>query len=140
MSVLNQPIELKIPAKPEYVSIARLIAAAFAGLLGFDSEAVDDIKIAISEACTSAIIHLHKQAEDEEKLIDVLLYVAANKLLLDIKYSLREVTPLEKTAAQLYDRDLGMSVLTSLMDKVEIIKVKGNGVIIRLLKKIPAYS
>ncbi len=46
-----------LPNKPEYVSLVRLAASGIAGRMGFDVETVEDIKLAVAEACTNAIKH-----------------------------------------------------------------------------------
>ncbi len=56
-------IELEIPAKPRYVGVARLITSSLARMQNFREEAIDDLKIAISELCTNAIIHTSNQGE-----------------------------------------------------------------------------
>ena len=40
----NDIIILTVPAKPEYVMVARLTSAAFASRLGFDIDQIEDIK------------------------------------------------------------------------------------------------
>lgn len=53
---MTQVIELEIPALPEFVGIARMAVAALAGVRpGLEYERVDDLRIVVSEACTSAI-------------------------------------------------------------------------------------
>jgi serine/threonine-protein kinase RsbW len=53
---LTQVVELEIPALPEFVGIARMAVAALAGVRpGLDYDRVDDLRIVVSEACTSAI-------------------------------------------------------------------------------------
>lgn len=52
---MADPMELELPATPEFVSTARLFAAEASRHLGATEETVADLKIAISEACTSAI-------------------------------------------------------------------------------------
>lgn len=42
---------LEIPADPAYVATARLFSAAVGRQLGLEEERVDDLKLAISEAC-----------------------------------------------------------------------------------------
>ena len=52
----GQVVELEIPARAEFVSLARLLVSAMASsdtLL--PDERIDDLKIAVSEACTNAI-------------------------------------------------------------------------------------
>jgi len=49
-------VELEIPARPEYVGIARMAVGALAGIRpGLAYERIDDLRIVVSEACTSAI-------------------------------------------------------------------------------------
>jgi serine/threonine-protein kinase RsbW len=53
---LTQVIELEIPALPEFVGIARMAVAALAGVRpGLEYDRVDDLRIVVSEACTTAI-------------------------------------------------------------------------------------
>ncbi|MGH9041279.1 MAG: ATP-binding protein [Acidimicrobiia bacterium] len=53
---MTQVVELEIPALPEFVGIVRMAVAALAGVRpGLDYDRVDDLRIVVSEACTSAI-------------------------------------------------------------------------------------
>jgi anti-sigma regulatory factor (Ser/Thr protein kinase) len=53
---MDRVIELEIPARPEFVGIARMAIGALAGIRpGFAYERIDDLRIVVSEACTSAI-------------------------------------------------------------------------------------
>ncbi|MGH7777180.1 MAG: ATP-binding protein [Candidatus Dormibacterales bacterium] len=47
--------ELKIPAEPEYISIAKRVAIALGSIIGFPLEDLDEISIAVAQACDSAI-------------------------------------------------------------------------------------
>jgi anti-sigma regulatory factor (Ser/Thr protein kinase) len=47
--------ELRIPAAPAYVLVAKRAAAGFAYVAGLDIEAVDDLCIAVAQACENAI-------------------------------------------------------------------------------------
>lgn len=48
---MNDPntISLNLPAKAEYVSVARLTASGISSSMGFDFDAIEDIKVSISE-------------------------------------------------------------------------------------------
>ena len=48
-------IELKLPFKAEFVSVARLTASGVASRAGFNSEDVEDIKEDIDQALRSAV-------------------------------------------------------------------------------------
>jgi hypothetical protein len=47
--------ELRIPADPEYIVVAKRAAAGFGCVAGFGVEAVDDLVIAVAQACENAI-------------------------------------------------------------------------------------
>jgi anti-sigma regulatory factor (Ser/Thr protein kinase) len=75
---LDHVIELEIPARPEFVGIARMAVGALAGIRpGLAFERIDDLRIVVSEACTSAIEmmppggHLHLRCIDGPKTLEV---------------------------------------------------------------------
>jgi anti-sigma regulatory factor (Ser/Thr protein kinase) len=47
--------ELKLPAEPEYISAAKRVASCLGSTLGFSLEELDDLSIAIAQACDSTI-------------------------------------------------------------------------------------
>ncbi len=47
--------ELRIPADPRYIVVAKRAAAGFAYIAGFGVEAMDELGIAIAQACENAI-------------------------------------------------------------------------------------
>lgn len=49
-------VELQIPSRPEYVGVVRLAVASLARQAGMGEEAVDELRIALSEACTTAVM------------------------------------------------------------------------------------
>jgi serine/threonine-protein kinase RsbW len=51
----HDTVELKIPGRAEWVAVARLAVAAVASRLHFSVDEIEDIKLAIAEACTNAI-------------------------------------------------------------------------------------
>jgi serine/threonine-protein kinase RsbW len=53
---MGEVVELEIPARPEYLALARLlVAAAVAGDPMFPEDRLDDLRLAVSEACTNAM-------------------------------------------------------------------------------------
>ena len=48
-------VEVQIPPRPEYVGVVRLALGSLARTAGMDEESIDDLRIAISEACTNAV-------------------------------------------------------------------------------------
>lgn len=61
------PVEMSIPAGTAYVGIIRLAIGSLARAAGFDEERIDDIRIAVSEACTNAVL-AHEEAGSTEAI------------------------------------------------------------------------
>ena len=49
-------VQLEIPPRSPYVGVVRLTMSALARSAGIDEEKVDDLKIAVSEACANAVL------------------------------------------------------------------------------------
>jgi serine/threonine-protein kinase RsbW len=47
--------ELRIPADPQYIVVAKRAASAFGSVAGFGVEALDELSIAVAQACENAI-------------------------------------------------------------------------------------
>ncbi|MEA2646145.1 MAG: hypothetical protein QOE92_1228 [Chloroflexota bacterium] len=57
----HQPVagtvsELKIPARPEFIIVAKRAAGALGTAAGFSLEGIDDLNIAVAQACEKAIV------------------------------------------------------------------------------------
>ena len=53
-------VELRFSALPAHVRTARLVAAAVARRSGVDEAVLDEVRLAVGEACSRAV-HLHRQ-------------------------------------------------------------------------------
>jgi anti-sigma regulatory factor (Ser/Thr protein kinase) len=68
---MDRIVELQIPARPEFVGIARMAVGALAGIRpGLAYERIDDLRIVVSEACTSAIEGLGEDSELRLRCVD----------------------------------------------------------------------
>jgi serine/threonine-protein kinase RsbW len=66
---MGRIVELEIPARPEYLSLARLVVAAAASIEPtFRDDRIEDLRIAVSEATTNAIA-AHTELEGEERIV-----------------------------------------------------------------------
>src|SRR5881397_221281 len=63
-------LELEIPARPEFVALVRLVVSSVASTRRvLAEERIDDIKLAVSEACTNAIEAHDAVARDEHVVV-----------------------------------------------------------------------
>lgn len=133
-------IEVKFPARAEYVSVIRLMVSGIAHRMGFDYDAIEDIKIAVAEACTNAVNHAYEHDKGEVKircevLEDRLVFsVKDDGQGFDINRVQAQVGPIEKEQRieDLDEGGLGLFLMKSLMDNVEI--QKDNGVVVKMSK------
>jgi anti-sigma regulatory factor (Ser/Thr protein kinase) len=51
----NTVAELKIPAQAEFINVAKRVASSLGGKMGFSLEDLDELNIAVTQACDSAI-------------------------------------------------------------------------------------
>lgn len=52
-------LEMKVPAKAEYVGVVRLTVSGIANRMGFSYDEIEDIKVAVAEACTNVVTHAY---------------------------------------------------------------------------------
>ncbi|MDM8521445.1 ATP-binding protein [Anaerolineales bacterium HSG6] len=76
----NRVVELKIPSELGYEKIAREAVAMVARRLDFGEDKIDDIKTAISEACTNAI----RYGSGGDSRMKVVVVLTADDTKLDI--------------------------------------------------------
>lgn len=121
-------IELSLPVNPAYVSAARLTASSVANRMGFNIEEIEDIKAAVSEACTYLIKrNLHcgsKMFRIQFKLI---------KSSLEINLTSEK----SNNSKDVYDDDsLGIMMIEALMDKIFVDDDNMSKIKISMLKNL----
>jgi len=71
---LDSPsVRLTIPAKAEYITIARLALSGLSGLRPLGEEALGDMKLAVTEACTNSVRHGYHEGEGTVEVVYELL-------------------------------------------------------------------
>ncbi len=129
----NDVITLRLPSKAEYVSIARLAASVLSNTIGFDIEQIDDIKVAVGEACNNAV--LHGKCEDE--VYEINFKVSQDKIQIEVRdngIGFDEEKYEEPDLGNLRGNGLGIYIMKSLMDEVDILPNKNEGTILKLIK------
>ena len=57
MAAMEELVCLDVPAQPAFVGVARSVIATVATAIeGLDDDRIDDLRLAVSEACTSAVV------------------------------------------------------------------------------------
>ncbi|MDR0885803.1 MAG: ATP-binding protein [Clostridiales Family XIII bacterium] len=132
-------LKIKIPIKSEYVSTVRLTISSVAARVGFDVEALDDIKVAVSEACSNVILH----GTDQDEFYSVEVEVLDDKLIisvLDNAGGFDLETYCEPVLDDPKQGGLGIFIMRALMDEVSVHSEPGEGTIIRMSKYLPVRN
>lgn len=135
-------IKMILAAKDENVAVARLAAAAVGGQLKFSLSELEEIKVAVSEGVTNAIIHGY--CGDEQRLVEVTLAIKDNNLsirIVDEGIGIEDVAKaMEATYTSVVDRmGLGFVFMQSFMDDLEVLSEQGRGTTL-IMKKRPSAA
>ncbi|WP_262428165.1 ATP-binding protein [Paratissierella segnis] len=106
----NDSVFLTIPNKPDYISMVRLTTSSLANKLGFDFDTIEDIKVSIGEACINSLQFCHKGS------ISIVYESYIDKLTIKVS-NCKDNIP--KEIEEKKDRELGILIIKSLMDKVD---------------------
>ncbi|MDR7074888.1 anti-sigma B factor RsbW [Fictibacillus barbaricus] len=128
MRTASDYIEMNVPAKPEYVGVVRLTISGLANRMGFSFDEIEDIKIAVSEACTNVVNHAYKDVEKGQVRIACNIYEDCLEITVvdqgnsfDVESISENLGPVDgKSVDQLNEGGLGLFLIDTLMDKVEI--------------------
>ncbi len=132
---MSEKITIKLPCKKEYVVIARMTAAIVASQLSLDIEQIEDIKMAVSEACNNAIQHSHGL----DDFFNVIYGADRQKLTIEISdngsgFDLNSYR--KPDLEELKDGGLGIFIMRSLMDEVLIESQPNIGTVVKLIKNL----
>lgn len=127
-------VELRIPSKAEWVAVARLAVAAVANRLNFSIEDIEDVKLAVAEACTNCIQH----ASGSEQ-IEITCETEAEALTVRVR-DFGQGTRADQIQSRRVDEPrvggLGVFLIRSLMDSVEYDVNPENGTNLVMVKKV----
>src|SRR3954464_9369815 len=86
-------VELTIPGKPEYVGVARLAILGVASRMRFSYDEVEDIRLAVGEACTRSIDRLNGGLEAEAHRVVLRCLIDSNRLTIEVQNPLVPAPP-----------------------------------------------
>ncbi len=123
---------------PVNVGLARVTVAAFAAQLNYTVSELDDIKGAVSEAVSNAIIHGYQGAPDQ--LVRVTAVVRGDELEIVVEDGGKGIGNLAEALRPGYTSGverlgLGFSFIRSLMDTLDVQTVPGRGTKVLMTKR-----
>jgi serine/threonine-protein kinase RsbW len=131
-------VELKIPGRAEWVAVARLAVAAVASRLRFSVDEIEDIKLALAEACTNAI---QSAGGQDAGVIEIVCDAREDELRVTVRDSGAGIH-LEPVRAGGLDEgrteELGVFLIRALMDSVDYTSDPRRGTELVMIKRVSA--
>jgi len=142
--MFENKMELIFSAISENEAFARVAVASFAARLNPTLAEIMDIKTAVSEAVTNAIIHGYEEtSDDEENTVKLRCRIAGQEIFIEISDTGRGIKDIEQAREPLYTSKpdtersgMGFTVMEEFMDGLDIVSHVGQGTTIFLRKII----
>ena len=136
----DNEMKIEFLSKSNNEAFARIAVAAFIAQLDPTIEELADIKTAVSEAVTNAIIHGY---EEEIGIVKLTCKISKNEVFIEISDTGKGIEnvelakqPLYTTKANLERSGMGFTIMESFMDNVEVESVLGIGTKVTMSKLI----
>ena len=138
--ILEPYFHLEYDSSSPNEAFARAAVGAFAARLDPTLEELDDIRTAVSEAVTNAIIHGYAQEEGavclNARLSGNLLTVSVEDHGVGMADIRQAMMPLYTSRPDLERSGLGFTLMESFMDSVDVVSTPGSGTTVTMTKKL----
>ena len=130
---MSNVINMTVPGNPDYIKVCRNTAMAAASVMKLDVDAVDEIGMAVYEACKAITCHGH---DCWAKTYTINIEMLDENLTITVQATgQHDVEKCKKICLDCpKEGDLGIAIIKSIMDKVEIEKEGNNSKKITMVK------
>ena len=139
-------LSLTFSSIPDNVSVARMLIASLGSQLDLSINDIEEIKVAVSEAVSNAIIHGYGNRED--CLVQLIINIDEESFAIRIKDKGCGIPDVEKAMQPAYSTDpermgLGFVFMQSFMDELQVESTVDQGTtvsMVKFLKQNPTSS
>ncbi len=135
---MKEEMKLEFDAISENEGLARVVIAAFLTRLDPTLEQLQDVKTAVSEAVTNAVIHGYEEKGGKIQMTATLengqLSLSISDKGVGIENVQEAMQPLFTTRPEGERSGMGFSFMEAFMDRVEVESSPGNGTIVHMWK------
>ncbi len=125
MSDDGPDLELSLPARPENVAVVRHVLGGVGDVLALHPEVLDDIRLAVSEACANVVVHAYP---DDDGLLLVQVYTRADSLDVRVRDQGTGMAPRTDSPGL----GVGLPLIASLARTLELSAPAGGGTEVRM--------
>ena len=132
---LDPVVRLTIPARPEYITLCRLALTGLSRLRPLSDETLADLKLAITEACSNSVRHAYP---DDHGRVEITYKLTGETLEVEVCDEGEGFEPEAsgQAAAELSEGGLGIAIIRSIADELEIGPREGGGSRLRFVKNL----
>ncbi len=139
MSSDKTKYQLKIPGQTDNLELIRLFVSAVADKIGFETDDVSKIELAVDEACANVIKHAYLKETKEP--IDIVIEIDYKKIAIIITdhgkgFDVKKISrkDVKEYIAEMRVGGLGIYLMKALMDEVEFNSKPGITTQVRMVK------
>lgn len=137
----DNSVILKVKSIGENVSLVRMVASGFLFPYDLTFEALDEIKIALSEAVSNCMIHGYEGDENQE--VTVVMQVKARQLSIEVEdtgIGIADISQAMEPAFSTREEHMGLGFvfMQTFMDQIEVLSEPGKGTKVVMYKLLPA--
>jgi serine/threonine-protein kinase RsbW len=117
---VNGRVVLEVPAKPEFLLLARLAATSVGRSAGASEETIADLKLAVTEAVANAVRHAYPS--DSPGRVTVELTATAGRLEIAVSDEGRGLGGADVSTAPgpLAESGMGLSIIRAIADELDV--------------------
>lgn len=128
-STETHSVRLTIPAKPEYIALGRLALTGLARLSPPAEEALADLKLALTEACTNSVRHAYGDAGG---VVQILYELHPDRVVVEVAdegsgFTPPDLPPGDADAEEIAEGGLGIAIIRALTDELTVSGGDGRG-------------
>jgi serine/threonine-protein kinase RsbW len=127
-------ISLTIPAKPEYITLCRLALTGLGRVRDFPEEFMADMKLALTEACSNSVRHAY---EHDAGSVEIRYELQSDRLVVEVcDEGSGFDEPEADDAESLTEGGLGIAIIRSIADELDIERRESGGSRLRFVKML----
>ena len=129
-------VQLRFPAKPDYLVLARLTLSGIARELRLGDEVLADLKLALTEACGNVVRHAYTDGDGD---VSVLFSIDDSRILMTVQDNgdgIRAPDAVDEAPpAGPLEGGMGMSIIRAIVDELAVEPGDGGqGTVVRMVK------
>jgi serine/threonine-protein kinase RsbW len=126
-----------MPARAEYITLGRLALTGLSRLRELSDETLGDLKLALTEACSNCVRHAYR--DGRAGMVEILYDLQPDRLVVEVSDDGPgfHYVEAEGEDRELTEGGLGLAIIRSLADELEIGGRPEGGARLRFVKNLP---